>query len=112
MWHEGVGHDRTACSTRNLHHGFPAAASTLHLGGGGVSYYWINLSDIMAMPNERFTALQEWLSARGLQLAIAINNDAAPLDSDLQRDLDEEAEAQGVHTKDLLTMERQSGVGT
>lgn len=88
-----------------------------------MSYYWVNLSDYMAMSAEQATALEDRLSAQGMQLALSIDNSApsaSQLDSELQKDLNEEAEAQGVNVKDaraclgdevqdLLTMRRQSG---
>jgi hypothetical protein len=90
-----------------------------------MSYYWVNLSDFTAMSKERVTALEEWLTAQGMQLAISIDNSApsvSKLDSEFEKDLNEEAEAQGVNVKDarpglqddvrdLLTMRRQSGGG-
>lgn len=88
-----------------------------------MSYYWVNLFDYMAMSNEQSIALEDSLKARGMQLAISIDNSApliAELDLEYEKDLNEEAEAQGVPVKDprhtlgnevqdLLTMRRQSG---
>jgi hypothetical protein len=90
-----------------------------------MSYYWVNLFDFTAMSKERVTALKDWLSAQGMQLAISIDNSApsvSELDSEFEKDLTEEAEAQGVDVKaaraglqddvhDLLTPRRQSGGG-
>jgi hypothetical protein len=90
-----------------------------------VSYFWINLSDFIAMSDEQSIALEDQLKARGMQLAISIDNSAPSvlqLDSEFEKDLNEEAEAQGVDVKsaraglqddvhDLLTPRRQSGGG-
>ena len=90
-----------------------------------MSYYWVNLFDIMAMPKEQFVALEDRLNAQGMQIAISMDNSAPSvleLDSEYQKDLNEEAEAQGVDVKsgragfqddvaDLLTPRRQSKGG-
>jgi hypothetical protein len=85
-----------------------------------MSYYWVNLFDFVAMSEEQQTALEDRLNAQGIKLAISVNNSApsfATLDSEWGKDLNEEAEAQGVPVKDsragvedvsdLLSMRRQ-----
>ena len=91
-----------------------------------MSYYWVNLFDYIAMSEQESTALEDRLNAQGMQLAISIDNSApsiSELDSEYEKDLNEEAEAQGVpvgpraggfqgeNVCDLLTPRRQSGGG-
>jgi hypothetical protein len=86
-----------------------------------MTYHWINLFDYMAMSKEDIIALKDSLSAQGIKLAISVDNSApsdATLGAEYQKDLNEEAEAQGVpvsdsrsgfqNVADLLSMRRQS----
>lgn len=103
-----------------------AIALLIQIAGTDMAaYYWVNLSDFMTMSKEQSTALEDSLSARGMQLAVSIDNTAATyseLDAEWGKDLHEEAEAQGVPVKDgragsqddvvdLLTGRRQSQGG-
>ena len=56
-------------------------------------HYWVNLNDIIPLSAAQFTALEQWIEAKGCKIAIAINNDAAMLDADWYKDTYEN----GVH---------------
>jgi hypothetical protein len=91
-----------------------------------VSTYWVSLGYYMALSKEQLDEFEDSLKSRGMRLGIALDSSWAPsesqLDSEYEKDLNEEAEAQGVDVKsgraglqddvsDLLTPRRQSGGG-